>query len=366
MTMTILNSIITGELRPGAGNPRNSEGSFLPLEDGRIAFAYSRYHADSADDHAACAVCVIYSYDNGDSWDTKYYKTLVRAEEYGEKNVMSVTLRRMNNGDIGLFYLLKHPGLTSEVILRRYKNDFSHPCGEVRCLPQGYPGYFVINNDRIAHLTDGTWMIPAAKHPSSIQYMPDDRECCDMRSSVYFFVSHDDGHTWTQNRAVLHLNDTYSNTGLQEPGLIQLPGGTLYCYTRTDRMYQYETVSIDGGEHWFAPQPSQFTSPASPMLIKQNPYDGRYYAIWNPIPENPLRPKSKVWTGGRNPLVMASSADGVHFDPPVVLEDDSNRGFCYPAMHFCDTKTMLLAYCSGDAEDGGCLNKTTLRKITLA
>ncbi len=364
--MIIQNSVITGELRPGQGNPRNSEGSFLPLSDGRIAFAYSRYHADSADDHAACAICAIYSYDNGETWDTENYATLVRAEEYGEKNVMSVTLARMNNGDIGLFYLLKHPGLTSDYILRRYKDDFDHPCGEAMCLPCGYPGYFVVNNDRVVHLSNGTWVVPAAKHPSSIQYMPDGKEHCDGRSSVYFFVSKDDGFTWSQNWPVLHLADSYSGTGLQEPGMIELPGGALYCYARTDRMYQYETVSVDGGDRWFTPQPSRFTSPASPMLIKQNPYSGKYYAVWNPTPEYTLRPKSPVWTGGRNPLVIAESTDGTRFSAPVVLEEDPIRGFCYPAMYFLDEKTLLLAYCSGGTPEGGCLNKTTLRRITIA
>ncbi len=363
--MNIQKSVITGELCPGLGNPRNSEGSFLPLADGRIAFAYSRYHADSADDHADCNICAIYSYDNGETWDTEHVQTLVEASEYGEKNVMSVTLARMNNGDIGLFYLLKHPGLTSDYILRRYKDDFEHPCGEALCLPHGYPGYFVVNNDRVARLSDGSWVVPAAKHPSSINYMPDGREIYDGRASAVFFVSRDDGFTWSLSWPVLQLTDSYSCTGLQEPGLVELPGGVLYSYFRTDRMYQYESVSIDGGEHWFNPQPSRFTSPASPMLIKRNPHSGKYYVVWNPTPEYNLRPRSAIWTGGRTPLVMAESDDGVRFSDPVVLEDDPTRGFCYPAMYFLDEKTILMSYCSGGIPEASCLKKTTLRKIIL-
>ncbi|MBQ8642682.1 MAG: exo-alpha-sialidase [Clostridia bacterium] len=363
--MKILNSVIAGELCPGPGNPRNSEGSFLPLADGRIAFAYSRYHADSADDHADCDICAVYSLDNGETWDTENYVTLVQAVEYGEKNVMSVSLAQMDNGDIGLFYLLKHTGITSDYILRRYQGDFDHPCGEAKCLPCGFPGYFVVNNDRVARLSDGTWVVPAAKHPSSIHTLEDGRQLYDGRGTVQFFISGDDGQTWSQSWPMLQLADSYSGTGLQEPGIMELPGGVLYCYCRTDRMYQYETVSIDGGEHWFNPQPSRFTSPASPMLIKKNPFSGKYYAVWNPTPEYTLRPRSAVWTGGRNPLVMAESADGVRFSAPVVLEDDPTRGFCYPAMYFLDEKTVLMSYCSGGTPEGGCLNKTTLRKITL-
>ncbi len=41
------------------GNPRSSEGSFLRLDDGRIAFAYSHYIGTSDDDNAACDIrCV--------------------------------------------------------------------------------------------------------------------------------------------------------------------------------------------------------------------------------------------------------------------------------------------------------------------
>ena len=105
--MQITESKIVATIPPREGNPRNSEGSFLRLDDGRIAFAYSQYIGDSAHDHAACRIACIYSHDNGESFDTEHIETLVCAEEYGEKNVMSVTLRRMENGDIGLFYLLK-------------------------------------------------------------------------------------------------------------------------------------------------------------------------------------------------------------------------------------------------------------------
>ena len=39
------------ELKPGPDNPRNSEGAFMPLKDGRIMFVYSRYYGSSSSDH---------------------------------------------------------------------------------------------------------------------------------------------------------------------------------------------------------------------------------------------------------------------------------------------------------------------------
>ena len=40
------------ELKPGPDNPRNSEGAFISLKDGRIMYIYSRYYGKSSSDHA--------------------------------------------------------------------------------------------------------------------------------------------------------------------------------------------------------------------------------------------------------------------------------------------------------------------------
>ena len=367
--MNISESKVTAMLPPGKGNPRNSEGSFIRLDDGRIAYAYSRYIGNTWHDHAACEIACIYSNDNGETFDTEKPETLVSAEEYGQKNVMSVTLRRMDNGDIGLFYLLKihDGGMRSHYYLRRYKGDFSHPCGEIKVAPTAFPGYYVINNDRVERLSNGTWIVPAAYHPTSL--CPEESgnpDWCDSRSTVFCFVSDDDGLNWRSTNARISLNDPYSKTGLQEPGIIELPGGALYEYARTDRMYQYESISLDGGEHFTAPQPSKFSSPRSPMLIKKSPYNGKYYSIWNPVPEYPGRPTVEgCFLAGRSPLVIADSDDGRNFSSFAVIEDDPLRGFCYPAMEFIDENTLLIAYCSGGKEDGGCLNRVTIRKLVI-
>ena len=357
-------------LPPGTDNPRNSEGSFILLDDGRIAYAYSRYTGNTWHDHGECEIACVYSYDNGETFDTEKIETLVDAGDYGQKNVMSVTLRRMTNGDIGLFYLLKihDGGLRTHYYLRRYKGDFSHFCGEVKVAPSNFPGYYVINNDRVEKLSTGAWIVPAAYHPTSLCLEESSNPgWCDSRSTVFCFVSNDDGFHWHSTNANISLNDPYSKTGLQEPGIVELPSGVLYAYARTDRMYQYESLSIDGGEHFTPPQPSKFSSPRSPMLIKKNPHNGKYYAIWNPVPEYPGRPTAEgCFLAGRTPLVIADSDDGINFSTFYVIEDDPMRGFCYPAMEFVDEKTILLAYCSGGKDDGGCLNRVTIRKITLS
>lgn len=366
--MIIQESKIVHELIPSEGNPRSSEGSFLTLKDGRIIFAYSRYNGTSSHDNASCDVCAVYSSDGGESFSSDY-RVLARASDYGEKNVMSVSMIRLANGDAGLAYLLKHRGLTSDVILKRSNDETETFYSEVKCAPRGFPGYFVVNNDRLVRLKNGRLVIPVAKHPSSIFQGENGWEGYDGRSACYFFISDDDGATWRQSWPVLNMpNGSYSNSGLQEPGLVELPNGVLYAYFRTDMMFHYESVSIDGGAHWFNPQPSRFSGPCSPLQIKQNPYNGKFYAVWNPIPEYPGRvTNEQAWfTGGRSPLVIAESDDGYNFSEPEVVESDETHGYCYPAMHFLNENEMLLAYCSGGPDDGMCLCRTTIRKVKLS
>lgn len=355
-------------LPPTNDNPRNSEGSFLRLKDGRIAFAFSRYSGESWQDHEPCRIACIYSYDNGESFDTEHIETLVHASEYGQTNVMSVTLRYMDNGDIGLFYLLKvnDLGVASKYILRRYRDDFSTFIEETVVLPHKYTGYFVVNNDRVLRLLSGRWIVPAALH-LSYQGGIDAEKHEDINSRGVFctFISDDDGRTWRQIRQIMTINNQMARSGIQEPGCVELGGGVIYAYFRTNLACQYESVSIDGGETWFDPRPSRFSSALSPMLIKKNEANGKYYAVWNPTPDYIGRPRTVgYWTGGRNPLVIAESDDGVNFGEAQIIEDDETRGFCYPAMEFLDD-AILLAYCSGGKEDGGCLNRITIKKIDL-
>ncbi len=359
----IKESKIVGILDRGENNPRNSEGCFLQLDDGRIAFAYSRFTGNTFDDDAPCSICVVYSHDRGESFKTEAYETLVTATDFGFKNVMSVTLRYMDNGDIGLFYILKHAGFSDEYRLRRFSRDFKTVLSDIKCFPNGYDAYFVINNDRVIKTKNGKWIIPAALHHSGLT---PDKPYLERAGIVYFFTSSDDGATWQQCKGVLHNADTYSTSGFHEPGVIELDNGVLYAYLRTDRMAQYEAVSIDGGENWFGPKPSRFTSPESPMLIKKNPHSGLYYAIWNPTPQSITNPKDKelpFW--GRTPYVMAQSADGINFSNPLFIETDLTKGYCYPAIEFLDDKTFLLSYCSGGEQERCCLNRTVIRKITL-
>ncbi len=356
------------DLPAKVGNPRNSEGSFLRLKDGRIAFAYSRYKGDDFNDNAYCEIAVMYSEDGGETFGEE--RVIAKPDpEKTETNYMSVSLLRMNNGDAGLFYLIKHEGLWSEVVLQRSRDEMETFEPPVRCVPQPYKNYYVINNDRILRCASGRIIIPAALHMTTdnnygagVWY--------ESRAKAEFYGSDDDGVTWRRLSDALSLPfASYSRSGLQEPGVIELPGGTLYGYFRTDLGRHYESVSIDGGFNWFTAQPSKFTGPCSPLLIKKNDYSGKYYAFWNPVPQvNSGRPGCvNNWTGNRNPLVMAVSSDGVRFSAPEIIEDSETVGYCYPAVYFLSESEALLSYCAGDSSigDSCCLERTRIAKISL-
>lgn len=351
------------------GNPRNSEGSFLRLRDGRIAFAYSRYRGNSADDHAYAEIACVFSSDNGETFgDERIFVKPRLEEQYDETNCMSVTLMRMANGDVGLFYLLKRHNIVSEYLLRRSSDEMETFGEPVLCVAD-MPGYYVVNNDRVVRTSAGRLIVPAAHHPSAMGHHG--KVSCDGRATAAFYASDDDGFTWRRISDMIALTGgAYSGTGMQEPGLIELTPGVLYAYFRTDLGRQYESVSIDGGASWFPAQPSRFTSPASPMLIKRNEFNGKLYAVWNPVPEYYGRTRAKVWTGGRNPLVIAEGefdGRGIHWGAPKVIEDDPNAGFCYPAILFLGEREAVMSYCAGgvDPDDEMCLVRTRIRKVEL-
>ena len=67
-------------------------------------YVFTQYYGDSWDDHATARIAVIYSADQGETWTTP--EVLVEKGE-NDLNLMSISLLRMENGDLGLMYLRK-------------------------------------------------------------------------------------------------------------------------------------------------------------------------------------------------------------------------------------------------------------------
>ena len=342
------------DIRPDVAkdNPRNSEGAFYSLSDGTLIFAYSRFKGKSNADAATSDICIIRSNDGGKSFGTP--ETILTCEGEDAVNIMSLSFLEMADGELGLFYLVRHTYTQLRMYLRRSADDGRTWKDRVLCMP--YDGFFVVNNDRVIRLSSGRILIPAARHMTTEGYF-------DGRSDTVFFYSDDDGKTWTQSDTKCSISqNAYCKSGLQEPGVLELAPGFVWGWARTDLGRQYEMFSHDNGNRWTACEPSQFTGPCSPLSMKRD-MDGSIYAVWNPIPEyNGRTINETFFDGGRSPFVLAKSIDnGKTFSEPIAFEVEE-RGYCYCAIHFTED-AMLLAYCAGGQEDGSCLARTVIRRV---
>lgn len=352
------------DFAPSAGNARNSEGDFIRLKDGGILFVYTRYDGGDGDGDAANLYGVV-SRDGGERFGDPF--PVYDRGRVGADNIMSVTLRRMNNGDLGLFFLIKMPPQQCRLHLIRSADEGETWSEPVACIP--HRGYFVVNNDRVVRLASGRWIVPAAHIPVLTDDGTGEAYFDGQNSIARFYVSDDDGATWRMAGCCRPgAGFCRTDTGLQEPGLIELRSGVLRAYFRTGEGRHYESFSFDGGERWTETQPSAFTGPDAPLSMKRLS-DGRILAVWNPVPmyNGRSRHVDGVWTGGRTPLVYAlSDDDGRTFGEPVVIDDDPNRGFAYTAIFETDDGGVLLGYCAGGVEDKGMLNRLRILKLNVS
>ena len=338
---------MTYDLLHSPGNPRNSEGSFIKLNDNRIMLVYTKYNGQRGGDHSSANLVGIYSSDNGVSWGDE--RIIV---ENDAVNVMSVSLLRLQDGRIALVYLRKSniPGcsLTEEVEVCdcRPLIRFSSDEGNTWTNPIdicNYPSatYLVLNNDRLVQLSSGRLIIPVAHHHIT------SKGAMAARAEGFFFLSDDNGQTWRESKECCY-GPQWLTSGLREPGVVELKDQTLYAWWRTNSRCQYKAFSTDGGESWTTPIPApEFMGPESPLSLKRNPYTGILYAIWNDwSPERSVPFKDGVW--GRTPLVIAKSCDeGKSWTNHYVIESAPDHGYCYTGMFFLGPDKILLEYCCG-------------------
>ncbi|MFH1006689.1 MAG: sialidase family protein [Candidatus Latescibacterota bacterium] len=323
-------------LPPSPANPRNSEGAFLPLSDGRLFFAYSHFYG-GAHDNSTARIAGRFSYDRGETW-TEDDVLVVDTE--GSENVMSVSLLRLHSVAIALFYLLKNSWGDCKLYMR-ISEDEAQTWGDKRCaIP--HEGYHVINNDRVVQLSSGRWVVPTAYHPC-----PDSTwESWSHRGISACALSDDEGRTWRMSRSWLE-GPSESKTGLQEPGVVELTDGRLMMWMRTDMGCPYRSYSDDGGDTWSPAVPTDLRSPTSPASIKRIPATGDLLLVWNDH-----RHIGPGFSEKRTPLTTALSRDeGKTWEHVKVLEDDPEGCFCYTAIAFVDEKAVL-GYCAGNPRIG--------------
>ncbi|MCB9874179.1 MAG: exo-alpha-sialidase [Planctomycetaceae bacterium] len=320
-------------IAPRPGNGRNSEGDFIQLKDGRLLLVYSKFIGTG--DHAPAELAGRYSSDGGKTWSAEDVQVI--GLKAGEANLMSVSLLRLQDGRIALFYVQKYdspPDLKYaylDYILMRTSADEGATWSEpTHVVPQDEPGYRVLNNDRVVQLKDGRLVVPVAVH-----YLPGwDR--WENSAQIVCYLSDDHGKTW-------RLSESKLQTELlaQEPGVVQQKDGGLLMFCRS-RDCQLVSHSDDGGETWSPLQRSNIAQPtASPASIERIPSTGDLLLVWN-NGDDPLARKQPV---GRRPFSAAISKDeGATWEHVQNLGTDPQGWYCYTAIEFVG-EYVLLAHC---------------------
>ncbi len=320
-------------ISPRPGNGRNSEGDFIRLKDGRIFLVFSKFIGTG--DHAPAELAGRYSSDGGKTWTTEDVTVIGR--EAGEANLMSVSLLRLQDERIALFYAQKYTSPADakypylDYILMRTSDDEGATWSEpTHVVPKSEPGYRVLNNDRVIQLKSGRLVVPLAEH-----YLPGWPKWRDS-AQIVCYLSDDSGRTWRASRTSLQ-----SELLVQEPGVVQLRDESILLFCR-GRDCQVVSRSTDQGETWSELEPSNIPQPAvSPASIERIPATGDLLLLWN----NGDDPLAELKPVGRRPFTAAiSKDDGKTWEHIQNVGTDPQGWYCYTAIAFVD-EHVLLAHC---------------------
>lgn len=328
-------------LEPSSNNPRNSEGDFIKLENGRILFIYTHFTGGTADD-ASAYLASRYSDDGGVTWSQQDQLVLANEAVF---NIMSVSLLRLPGGEIALFYLRKNAEGDC-VPLVRISTDEAQTWGPAKvCVNE--PGYYVMNNDRVVQLSGGRILLPLALHFTAAGQLSD-------TAQIFCYCSDDNGKTYFKSGSAANPEQVVT----QEPGVVELKNGRIMLFCRTESGVQYLSYSNDRGATWSPLQASIIKSPLSPASIKRLPTTGDLLLVWN----NNYKP---VMDGGkRTPFNLAISRDdGKSWERIKNIESDPAGWYCYTAIEFVGDD-VLLGHCAGNTRFSSGLATTHITRLS--
>ena len=341
------------DLDPTPEHPRSTEGGFVTLKSGRILFEYSQF-SEGQHDYSPSQIARIYSDDEGRTWSQP--EIVVPTGKY--HNIMSVTLLRLASGKIARFYLVKKNLARDCHPVFSLSSDEGQTWTEPKYVTEA-PGYFVLNNDRVIQTKTGRLVVPVGFHRSINEL--DDVKSLDLRSLAIWYYSDDEGATWKEADTWWAMPEL-SAYGLQEPGVVELPDGSLYSFFRTDLGAQYESTSKDNGVTWSLPRATELKSPVSPASIERVPGTNTMMVVFN---DHSGRVPKAADPKRRAPLAVAFSTDGAKtWGPSQVIEADLTGWYCYTAIHFTKD-SVLLAYVAGNDQIGK-LSRLRVQRVPLS
>ncbi|QDU79283.1 Sialidase precursor [Polystyrenella longa] len=338
-------------LPPSADNPRNSEGDFIQLKDGRLLFIYTHY-TDGAADNSTAYLASRTSTDGGATWTDESVEVL---ENHAGENIMSVSLLRLPDDSIALFYLAKNSWDDCRPVVRFSKDETKTWSDPVTIIPDSEVDYYVLNNDRVIQLESGRLLLAVAQHTKiNGGFNPNGRLVC--------YYSDDQGQHWKRSEEVATPTPINGKPViLQEPGLIELSDGRTLMFVRTNGGTQFVTYSEDDGHSWTQLESGNLVSPVSPATIERIPQTGDLVAVWNNHANIP-----KELAGKRTPLTLAVSKDeGQSWTVIGNLYDDPHGWYCYTAMDVVGDH-IVLGHCAGDRTKNNGLAQTNITRLPVS
>jgi alpha-L-rhamnosidase len=141
-----------------------------------------------------------------------------------------------------------------------------------------------------------------------------------IRWKIHFEVSEDGGAHWRY----VHVPSADTIVSIQ-PAILKHQDGTLQALCRTKNGYLSTTYSHDGGLSW---EPERLTDiPNNNSGIDcETLSNGLFAMVYNPAGKD----RGKEF-GPRTPLVLAFSADGLHWHDAITLEEGEGE-FSYPSV----------------------------------
>jgi len=266
-------------------------GSVIPLEDGRLMWAWGSGHDDPVR-----GVCAIYSDDEGLTWGEP--QTLKLQDGADLTGFYCTNLFRLASGALGL--VLIYMAEKGEFELERSWLHFHKSEDEGRtwspAVQINAPDAPALTNaDRCLALKDGRLIVPAytmimAKslgNPKIVKRFGEEFALCLPRCGIgysYVYYSDDEGSTWAKSRnATMIVMDqgTKGCYAMVNPAVVELKDGRLLMFGRTNLGRLYKAYSDDRGETWSESVPTELALLPSPCSLKRIPGTGDLLVVWN-------------------------------------------------------------------------------------
>ena len=328
---------------------RSGESSAAALRDGGILLLYSAFRGGGHADHSPAEIWARRSPD-GVAWTPPL--PLFRVPE-GALNVSSPSLLRLLDGRIACVFAVKWS--TTRCIPHWTASSDEGASWSAPKPMTAHEEYFVINNDRLVQMRDGTLIMPYACHRGIVRYANDKELLKDyLNGWCGLLVSDDAGKSWRmpanarrfepdwfvepsplrmegmpdiERRALREKYDVF-----QEPGVIELSEGRLLLWVRSlSHIFFSVSAGVDAPWPDYAAIPGMNVS-CSPQTIKRIPDSGELVMLYNDRGTTPFGSPEFQF---RTPLSVAISTDeGCSWSKRGELESDQSRSYCYPSLLF--------------------------------